>query len=177
MKAIGLKRASLIILVVPLAIIAGSRVCFTDSDLDLGQNFTRWIHVDCKGGTEFLGPPHGYTWSGEDETEGRLFADWRHLSDALVPELFWHTFFSFSFESYDAKKLVSFEIDNLNKLLADSIEIQVDYKDIYIARFMTNTSIYYEIFFYLNGNNPDYVLACVDYCREFKPIVYRVGRV
>lgn len=131
-----------------------------------------WISLDWHGGDQFFSSSDLYSWEDETNRSPIFYANGnkKYLGDSPGGLL------SHVFLKQHIRKLVGFEVANLRKLLEESKDVGTEFKDIYMYRLTSDYRITYEIFLFVENEMPQWILVCIDYCRDKKPDVLSVVR-
>ena len=128
--------------------------------LSLDAPINQWARIASTNDGHFLAPADGYSWTTAD---GKSFAfsafGLNPPTDGVTPNAYFFT-------HQGMRKLTGAHVRDVNKMLQMSCGTNVVYQDVYQLDVLSILAIRYNVFFFVQDNEPAWILGCVDDCNK-----------
>lgn len=128
--------------------------------LNIASPVDEWAKIMFIDNGHFLAPSDKYKWISANGVSYAFSAfGLEHPINGLTPSAYFFT-------NQSVRKLDGADVNNVNKMLQLSTETDAAFKDVYQLDIMSILAFRYNVFFFIQDNEPAWVLGCVDNCNK-----------
>lgn len=138
----------------------------------LKEPLNTWVKIEPLHGEHVIRAVKPYAWSYNNQFED-VYLGAKGGLQPLGPEETPNPSGKLGFANVE--KLHTYQIDNYNASLSKALGKVVTYKEVYTLRVFSD-GFAYDLSFYSDGSNLEYVKVCLDHCLNVEPKIIKVNK-